>query len=675
MGSEQEMISREMAEVEIAKAVRRLALLHLAFAETLVRELGEEEGRTLVVKAIRSYGMKIGGKARREALEQGLPLTPESFTKVPGEQYPRMGALESVELTEIDGENVFRGRGCLLAKVWKEYGGEDLGRLYCLTDPAQFMAFNPNIKFIHLKTLPDGDDCCELVFRDTTLREREDFAEDRDWSYIDRPGPGDDETDDGGPLGYRRPSLGGSQPMTKRNIFTTSAGARIALTPPEINLDRDVTIRLAGFAPNTDVTVEASLADDADAVWRSRATFRTDWVGAVDLAKATPVSGSYREPDAHGLLWSMAPVPPERFTDFLLNGTPGEQLMGHRVGMPFYADDRADVVELEAIVDGEAVATARLTRHRFPPGVRETEIREGRLRGRLFEPASDGPHPGVMLIPGSGGGVYREQAALLAANGFIVLNLPYFNYDDLQTYQVNVPVEYFGEALEWFQKRLGHTRIAVTGASKGGEGSLVVASHFPEMVAACAPVVPGDIYLGAWDESNAAGPAWTLGGEALPWAGTPEDYALLAPEVQEEQLAWVSGEGDPETPFNTRRGMEAFYVDRAVYQRAAIPIERIRCPILLITGTDDQSWPSEIACERAVTRLKEKGFSYPLKYLGLDGAGHLLIYPGMPTVMSTAIVHPLIPVFFTLGGRPDVNAHAQREHWKALIQFLHAVLG
>ena len=33
MGREQEMISREMAEAEIANAVRRLALLYPAFAE------------------------------------------------------------------------------------------------------------------------------------------------------------------------------------------------------------------------------------------------------------------------------------------------------------------------------------------------------------------------------------------------------------------------------------------------------------------------------------------------------------------------------------------------------------------------------------------------------------------------------------------------------------------
>ncbi|MBW2367275.1 MAG: hypothetical protein JRH15_05270 [Deltaproteobacteria bacterium] len=47
------------------------------------------------------------------------------------------------------------------------------------------MAYNPEIKFIHLQAEPDGDDCCELAFRKTTEREREDFSENRDWSYLD----------------------------------------------------------------------------------------------------------------------------------------------------------------------------------------------------------------------------------------------------------------------------------------------------------------------------------------------------------------------------------------------------------------------------------------------------------------------------------------------------------
>ena len=180
-----EMIEKSVAENEVGKAVRRLALLHLAFAETAVAELGDEAGREFVVKAIRNYGLKIGGTTRRHAEEAGLPLTPETFEKVPGEGYPTIGAHDAIDLEDRDGRLVIHAHGCLLAKVWKEYGGDALGRLYCLTDPAQFMAFNPEMALVHLKAEPDGDDHCELVFRETTEQERADFEHNRDWSGMD----------------------------------------------------------------------------------------------------------------------------------------------------------------------------------------------------------------------------------------------------------------------------------------------------------------------------------------------------------------------------------------------------------------------------------------------------------------------------------------------------------
>ncbi len=76
--------------------------------------------------------------------------------------------------------------GCVMAKVWKNLGEDELGRLYCYIDPAKYMGFNPKFKLIHIKTLPDGDDYCEIALRPTTDQERKDFTEDKDWSYIDK---------------------------------------------------------------------------------------------------------------------------------------------------------------------------------------------------------------------------------------------------------------------------------------------------------------------------------------------------------------------------------------------------------------------------------------------------------------------------------------------------------
>jgi hypothetical protein len=178
------MIPLPEAEAEVARAVERVALLHLAYAEMLVEEFGEARGRELAVKAIRRYGLKIGGKARKAALAQGLALEPENVAAA-GPNWPSIGSADAVEVYEVEGERHTCIHGCGLAKTWRAQGGESLGRLYCLVDAAKMMAYNPAYAVVHLRAEPDGDDCCELVLRQTTSQEREDFAEDRDWSHMD----------------------------------------------------------------------------------------------------------------------------------------------------------------------------------------------------------------------------------------------------------------------------------------------------------------------------------------------------------------------------------------------------------------------------------------------------------------------------------------------------------
>lgn len=184
MSTNEPSVSLEQARSEVGKAIRRLALLHLAFSETLVKELGDEQGKRLIVKAMRNFGQKIGGAAREAALARGDALTAAAYRGGRNE-YPSLGTHVGVEPVVVNGEPRTRAYGCLLEKVWKEYGGEELGRLYCLVDVSQFMAYNPELKHVHIKAEPDGDPYCELAIRKTTEQERADFDSDADWSYID----------------------------------------------------------------------------------------------------------------------------------------------------------------------------------------------------------------------------------------------------------------------------------------------------------------------------------------------------------------------------------------------------------------------------------------------------------------------------------------------------------
>ncbi len=184
MISGDDITTLEDAKEQVRRACKRLALLHLSYARTLISELGKAQGEKLVLKAIKDYGMKIGETARAEAEAHGLPNAPANFL----DDLPRYGMHERPsESVEMDGESRRRVYGCVMGQVWKDLGESELGRLYCYVDPAKFMAFNPAHKMVHTKAMPDGDGFCEFAVRPTTAQERADFASsDVDWAYMDR---------------------------------------------------------------------------------------------------------------------------------------------------------------------------------------------------------------------------------------------------------------------------------------------------------------------------------------------------------------------------------------------------------------------------------------------------------------------------------------------------------
>jgi len=184
---QKETISLEEAKRAVELTARRLGLLHLSFARTLVDELGEKKGRELIMRAIKDYGKRIGKEVREGVIDQGLDPIPENYGAGKASDLPEFGMHQGREGVEIDREKRTRAYGCAMAKVWHEYGEDELGRLYCYVDPAKYMAFNPDFKLVHIKTLPDGDEYCELTVRPTTEQDRKDFsAKDTDWSRIDK---------------------------------------------------------------------------------------------------------------------------------------------------------------------------------------------------------------------------------------------------------------------------------------------------------------------------------------------------------------------------------------------------------------------------------------------------------------------------------------------------------
>jgi dienelactone hydrolase len=210
----------------------------------------------------------------------------------------------------------------------------------------------------------------------------------------------------------------------------------------------------------------------------------------------------------------------------------------------------------------------------------------------------------------------------LASHGYVVLALAYFNYPGLPDRLRSIPLEYFETAIRWSQAQsyVKSNALAVVGASRGGELSLLLGSTFPEIKAVVA-YLPSDVV-----DRGSSTPSWT-------WRSKP-----LMPKT-------------------------------------SIAVEKTSGAVLLISATDDQAWPSTAACDKIIQRLDEAHFPFPYKHLRYVGAGHHISYPYRPT--KPAIMPLLDPVSGTLsvfGGNIRDQAFANADSWPRVLQFLAANL-
>jgi dienelactone hydrolase len=375
-------------------------------------------------------------------------------------------------------------------------------------------------------------------------------------------------------------------------------------------------------------------------VLASQASFHVAATGDVDLTRDAPVSGDYTGVDAMGLFWSRSPQPASE--------------------VPLSTLCPNDPMTVAVVAESEtAEPIAHIFRRRYYDGsVAARKVHEAGLVGSLFEPRASGRHPAVLVVGGSGGGVQwsEEMAALLASHGYVALALAYFGVEGLPPTLDRIPLEYFDKALAWLaqQDKVEPNRIAVSGASRGGELALLLGATFPMIRAVVAYVASGIVWP-AYPPSGHS--AWTIDGKDVP-------HADVMP-LEEWNLAVSEGRVDADS-------FDWYLIplqDGAALETASIPVENINGPVLLITAQDDKIWPSAALTGFALDRLEQKGFKHAVQHLSYADAGHSLGWPNVSTV-STRFKHPVSGEDQDLGGSPVGTAHAREDSWRKMLAFL-----
>ena len=429
------------------------------------------------------------------------------------------------------------------------------------------------------------------------------------------------------------------------------ASTAAAQAPARFEFPRDTTLSdepirivLRGVRPSSYVTIRMAAARQ-----RAYGTFIADRAGTVDLTRDEPVLGTYGGVEPMGLFWSArveetagAPAIP-----------PARALAGRTTPIPFL---------LTAEANGTVVATDTLWRRPVAAGVRITELRDAGFTATLYEPPGAGRHPAIVMLAGSQGGRFApvNYPGGFASRGYVVLALAYFRDEGLPDQLSNLPLEYFENAIRWLRARptVDSARIGLLGGSKGAEAVLLVASHYPHLVKAVAGLVPGSVtWNGCCDSLASLGPSFTKGGVALP-------HMPPVPGTLGVELTAISRDAAVRAAplFLYRLG------DTVAAAKAAIPVERIRGAILLISNTDDGQWPSTVMSERIMARLKANEFKYPYKHIANEGAGHPMGRPYLSAVVPDA-PNPTTGRRNDSGGTPAATQRGRERAWVALLEF------
>lgn len=425
--------------------------------------------------------------------------------------------------------------------------------------------------------------------------------------------------------------------------------ATLTVTPPDALIDVPRRIAAAGLEPGEEVVVASRTQRGPGMTWSAEARFRADAQGRLDLARDAPLAGSYAGVSPLGLLWSQAPAAPA---------------LAWADRDVFAQPPAAALVTELSLRRGDAVlATQTLTQRLAAAGVTRREVREDGLVGTLYLPAGADPHPAVMVLNGSGGGINEPRAALYASHGYAALALGYFKAPGLSAYISNTRIEYFEAALAWMQRTLRPRAgfITLSGQSRGGELALLLATLFPETVSAVVAYVPGAVVHSAQNACDPAlgreGPAWLWRGQPLPhlWQGN-------------RCASWAPWDEGPE-PRRHANALLTALRDADAVARARIPVEKIRGPVLLLSGSDDGAWPSSLYGRMVADKLAAVGHPYPVEHLDFDGAGHSILLPYVPTT-QLEYVHPVSGRRSTSGGAPAPNAQADEASWSAVKRFL-----
>ncbi|XP_053364385.1 acyl-coenzyme A thioesterase 1-like, partial [Clarias gariepinus] len=410
--------------------------------------------------------------------------------------------------------------------------------------------------------------------------------------------------------------------------------ALLSVKPSRGLVDEKIRILVRNLNPSQEVTLHCLHQSEDKDFWQAFGHYASDECGTVAVAKDPSVGGTYTGVEPMALLWSLRPVP------------------GSRTGLRLRKRDvPSPMIFSISVYDGHItqdfnqltpLVTTIIERWYMAPGVQRVDVREKGVRGTLFIPPGPGPFPAVLDLWGGGGGLVEYRAALLASHGFVGFALEYIENLEFSKETEGTSILYFEVAYQIMHDhpKVIRDRVALLGLSFGGSVALSMAAYSSVIKPRCCVCISCSHVTPIRDTLS-------------------EVYARMnrmfyKARVKDNQVIWR----DVILPIPTDPAEK-------------LDVGKIKCPLLLVVGDDDQNWAALESAEDMERMTEKAGNRHLLKILIYPGAGHLIEPPYTPHHRaSNFMVAGKDKVIMLWGGQTRPHAYAQEDSWEKILNFL-----
>ncbi|HPJ89250.1 MAG TPA: acyl-CoA thioester hydrolase/BAAT C-terminal domain-containing protein [Thermotogota bacterium] len=319
---------------------------------------------------------------------------------------------------------------------------------------------------------------------------------------------------------------------------------------------------------------------------------------------------------------------------------------------PFFFKSDSDEIPFELILmTEEGIHEVKEVHMLFKRPNTKVESVNSVFVGRYFK--TDHAKGALLVLGGSSGGLlWSEQiAAFISSLGYNTLALNYFDRqcNTLPDELVCIELESVRKAYDWLRQREGETKhIHLMGISKGSELALLFASDTEVALSSVVAFVPtSHVYEGISFGNHKNKSSWTLWGQELPFIPYPPDRPFTL-TMKPEELREVHDLAYEKANSETR-------------ERARIKVENIDCPVLLISGTMDNTWNSKHMASSLLKKIKENNAKTLSEHINFDKMGHTFYLPNFPPIIDNVSV------------TVEDAATANRESWEKIENFLKSL--